>query len=78
MQHILAREAALKKRIKDLESGHAEKVSAFVDAIEDLEGADPELAHSEGDKLVSQLLRDLGHKDAANAYDAARQDWWYA
>ena len=75
--NVLIEVAHLKQRLKAYEA-QEKRAAEFVDAIEELEGADPELAHTEGDKLVSKLLRDIGLKDAANAYDAARENWWYA
>ncbi len=78
MQHILAREAALKARVKELESGHAEYAAALIDKLEDLELLPNAMeAHEEADKLVSKFLRDLGQTEAANAWDAAREGWFY-
>lgn len=76
--NTLVKLAHANKRIKELESGHAEAVTAFVDAIEALDSENPETAHPKGDALLSKFLRDIGHRDAANANDAARENWWYA
>ena len=78
MHNVLNRLAAAEKRVKELEAGHAEARAALIDKLEELELLlDKELAHSEGDKAVSTFLRRLGHSEAANAYDAAREGWFY-
>jgi hypothetical protein len=39
---------------------------------------DKELAHCEGDDLVSAALRQCGWGKLADAYYKARDNWWYA
>ena len=78
MHNVLIRLAAAEKRVKELETGQADLRKAVIDKLEALEDSgDPEAEHTQGDQLISQFLRDLGHKDVADAFDAARQDWWY-
>lgn len=74
---IMQRLAAAEKELKAYKAGHADLIAAFVDAIEALEDEDPETAHPKGDALVSKLLRDLGKPEAANAFDAVREGWFY-
>jgi len=39
---------------------------------------DTEDAHGRGDDLVAEVLRKHGFPKLADAYDSARQTWWYA
>ncbi|CAH1657786.1 conserved hypothetical protein [Hyphomicrobiales bacterium] len=40
------------------------------------EDGDPELAHSEADKIISDFVKSLGYSDVANAFDEIFK--WYA
>ena len=56
----------------------AKRAAQTVERLEELEkSGDPEAARCEGDKLISDFLRAAGHADLANAFDAARENWWY-
>ena len=48
-----------------------------IGALTSTEG-DAEDWHIGGDKLVSQALRELGWGQLADAYDKAKEDWWYS
>jgi len=39
---------------------------------------DMEIEHSLGDDLVAEALASLGWERAAEAYNKARENWWYA
>lgn len=39
---------------------------------------DREDHHQDGDEIVSDALRTLGWSRLADAYDEAREDWWYS
>ena len=78
MNTVLHENARLKQKLRQYEEHHAKLRSAVIEKLEALEHeADTEKAHCEGDKLISKFLRDTGHIDVANAFDAARQDWYY-
>jgi hypothetical protein len=47
-----------------------------LEQLRDLETADTELAHSEADKILCELLRSFGCDDVVEAFDAL--DKWYA
>ena len=76
--NILIENAHLKRRVRELESGHAELAAALIESLESLDGhPDPEQAHKQADTLVSKFIRDIGHKQVANTWDAAREGWFY-
>ena len=58
-----------------------EQQAAIHDAVEELDGmpdGDPEIAHSEADRVVIELLVSLGAGEAARAYGRLvdRCSWW--
>jgi hypothetical protein len=54
------------------------KVAAVVDALDAIDTADPEGAHSDADELLLDALRAAGRGDVVAAYERvkARSRWW--
>jgi len=61
-------------------SSQEESYKSVINAINDLTGDDPEIAHGTAEDIIMNYLRHEGYSELADAFDRAvdRCGFWYA